>query len=82
MELGGGGGGINGVGGNALTEEQNSMAPEMRESLKWLERNAVFFALLLISFAWYHRSGEELVVVVACGLKAASGDTCIVSEIM
>lgn len=40
-----------------MTEEQNSMAPEMRESLKWLERNAVFFALLLISFAWYHRSG-------------------------
>ena len=38
-------------------EEQNV---EMGDGVRWLEHNAVFAAILLLRFAWFHRSGEEV----------------------
>ena len=37
-------------------EDQN-VGLELSDSMRWLERNAIFIILLLIKFAWYHRSG-------------------------
>ena len=39
-------------------EEQN-MGIEIGDGVRWLERNAIFIILLLVKFAWYHRSGEK-----------------------
>lgn len=38
-------------------EEQNT-GMEVGDGVRWLERNAIFIILLLVKFAWYHRSGE------------------------
>jgi len=44
------------MGGHNQPEEQN-VGLELSDSVRWLEQNAVFLILLLIKFAWYHRSG-------------------------
>lgn len=44
------------VGGQGMQEEQNT-ALEMSDGFRWLEQNVVFVILLLVKFAWYHRSG-------------------------
>ena len=38
-------------------EEQNT-GMEVGDGVRWLERNAIFIILVLVKFAWYHRSGE------------------------
>lgn len=43
-------------------EEQN-VGPEMGDGVRWLEHNAVFAVILLLRFAWFHRSGESFVEV-------------------
>ena len=46
-------------------EEQN-VGPELGDGVRWLEHNAVFALILLLRFAWFHRSG--LVVILGmCG---------------
>ena len=37
-------------------EEQN-IGTEIGDGVRWLEQNAIFFVLLLVKFAWFHRSG-------------------------
>lgn len=37
-------------------EEQNT-GIEVSDGVRWLERNAIFLILVLVKFAWYHRSG-------------------------
>ena len=49
----GGGGGAHQNG----NEEQN-VGIELSDGVRWLERNAIFIILLVVKFAWYHRSGE------------------------
>ena len=44
---------------NVNTEEQNNIGFEISDGIRWLEHNAIFIILLLIKFAWYHRSGES-----------------------
>lgn len=46
-------------------EEQN-VGPEMGDGVRWLEHNAVFVLILLLRFAWFHRSGL-LVILGMCG---------------
>ena len=48
-------GGIQHQNGN---EEQN-VGVDIGDGVRWLERNAIFIILLLVKFAWYHRSGEN-----------------------
>lgn len=38
--------------------EDANVGLELSDSMRWLEQNAIFFLLLLMKFAWYHRSGE------------------------
>ena len=38
-------------------EEQN-VGPELGDGVRWLEHNAVFALILLLRFAWFHRSGK------------------------
>ncbi len=45
------------VGGLNATDETN-VGLELSDSLRWLEHNAIFIILLLVKFAWYHRSGQ------------------------
>ena len=44
------------AGGNG-NEEQN-IGMEVGDGVRWLEKNAIFIILLLVKFAWYHRSGK------------------------
>lgn len=39
-----------------VNDEQN-IGFEVSDGIRWLEQNAVFIILLLVKFAWYHRSG-------------------------
>lgn len=39
------------------TADEPNLGLELSDSMRWLERNAIFIILLLIKFAWYHRSG-------------------------
>ena len=38
-------------------EDQN-IGFEISDGIRWLEHNAIFIILLLLKFAWYHRSGR------------------------
>lgn len=44
------------LGVQGMPEEQN-VGLELNDTVRWLEQNAVFILLLLVKFAWYHRSG-------------------------
>ena len=46
------------IGGQGTGDEQN-VGLELSDSLRWLEHNAIFIILLLVKFAWYHRSGQD-----------------------
>ena len=46
------------VGAQGPGDEPN-VGLELSDSMRWLERNAIFIILLLIKFAWYHRSGKS-----------------------
>lgn len=39
------------------TAEDPNVGLELNDGMRWLEGNAIFIILLLIKFAWYHRSG-------------------------
>ena len=39
-----------------VNDEQN-IGFEVSDGIRWLEQNAIFIILLLVKFAWYHRSG-------------------------
>ena len=41
--------------------EEPNVGLELSDSMRWLEQNAIFIILLLMKFAWYHRSGEGAV---------------------
>ena len=45
------------IGGQSPGDEPN-VGLELSDSLRWLEHNAIFIILLLVKFAWYHRSGQ------------------------
>ena len=45
------------MGGPGPPEEAN-VGLELSDSMRWLEQNAIFIILLLLKFAWYHRSGK------------------------
>lgn len=49
-----GGGGAT---GSLDDQNNNNVGLELSDSMRWLEHNAIFIILLLIKFAWYHRSG-------------------------
>ena len=38
-------------------EQQQNIGFEISDGVRWLEHNAIFIVLLLLKFAWYHRSG-------------------------
>lgn len=40
----------------------NNIGMEISDGIRWLERNAIFIILLLIKFAWYHRSGLMVIL--------------------
>lgn len=42
-------------------EEQN-IGTEIGDGVRWLEQNAIFFVLLLVKFAWFHRSGLMVIL--------------------
>lgn len=42
-----------------VNEEQN-IGFEISDGIRWLEHNAIFIILLLVKFAWYHRSGRRV----------------------
>jgi len=44
-----------------VNEEQN-IGFEISDGIRWLEHNAIFIILLLVKFAWYHRSGLMVIV--------------------
>lgn len=43
--------------GTPATPDEPNVGLELSDSMRWLEHNAIFFILVLIKFAWYHRSG-------------------------
>ena len=47
-------------------EEQQNIGFEISDGIRWLEHNAIFIILLLLKFAWYHRSGMVCVCVCVC----------------
>lgn len=53
------------MGGQGAADEAN-VGLELNDSLRWLEHNAIFIILLLVKFAWYHRSGENCNVDAEC----------------
>lgn len=66
---GGGGGGGGGRGGEGErggergpvaggNDDQQNIGFEISDCVRWLEHNAIFIVLLLLKFAWYHRSGN------------------------
>ena len=60
----GGRGGAEGEGGERGpgngNEEQQNIGFEISDGIRWLEHNAIFIVLLLLKFAWYHRSGKTV----------------------
>lgn len=40
--------------------EEANVGLELSDSMRWLEQNAIFIILLLMKFAWYHRSGRSV----------------------
>ena len=50
---------------NNGTEEQN-IGLEISDGIWWLEHNALFIILLVLRFAWYHRSGTYSIIVLSC----------------
>ena len=46
------------IGGNQNGIEEQNGGVEINDGVRWLERNAIFIILLLVKFAWYHRSGK------------------------
>ncbi len=40
-------------------DQQNNIGFEISDGIRWLEHNAIFIILLVIKFAWYHRSGNH-----------------------
>lgn len=38
---------------------------ELTGSMQWLEQNAIFMILILMKFAWYHRSGKASTTVIS-----------------
>lgn len=46
--------------GSPGTADEPNMGLELSDSMRWLERNAIFIILLLVKFAWYHRAGIML----------------------
>lgn len=50
------------------TVDEPNLGLELSDSMRWLERNTIFIILLLIKFAWYHRSGMWVCAMVEiCG---------------
>ena len=47
-----------GTNGHQNGNEEQNTGMEVSDALRWLERNAIFIILLLVKFAWCHRSGE------------------------
>ena len=45
------------MGAQGPPEEANE-GLELSDSMRWLEQNLIFIVLLLLKFAWYHRSGN------------------------
>ncbi len=39
-------------------DQQNYIGFEISDGIRWLEHNAIFIILLMVKFAWYHRSGN------------------------
>lgn len=50
-----------GVAANTNEEQpqQQNIGFEISDGVRWLEHNAIFIILLLLKFAWYHRSGKQ-----------------------
>ena len=63
---GGGTRGERGAEGNG-NEDQN-IGFEISDGVRWLEHNAIFIILLLLKFAWYHRSGLDSSYDFACSI--------------
>ena len=53
-------------GGNQNGNEEQNAGVEIGDGVRWLERNAIFIILLLVKFAWYHRSGKRRLCVCVC----------------
>ena len=54
------------TGGGGNEEQQQNIGFEISDGVRWLEHNAIFIVLLLLKFAWYHRSGNDDDVTVLC----------------
>ena len=50
---------VAGTNGHQNGNEEQNTGMEVGDGVRWLERNAIFIILLLVKFAWYHRSGER-----------------------
>lgn len=53
------------MGGQGPPEDAN-VGLELSDSMRWLEQNAIFIILLLLKFAWYHRSGKWSIIITLC----------------
>ena len=51
-------GSMTGGGPHQNGNEEQNVGIDIGDGIRWLERNAIFIILLLVKFAWYHRSGE------------------------
>ena len=57
-------GGERGTGGSGGNDEQQNIGFEISDGVRWLEHNAIFIVLLLLKFAWYHRSGIYFIYIL------------------
>ena len=73
------------VGGNQNGNEEQNGGGEIGEGVQWLEHNAIFIILLLVKFAWYHRSGKlnpsslsyfSLLISLSLSLSLSLSCTC------
>lgn len=49
--------------------DEQSIGLEISDGIWWLEHNALFIILLILKFAWYHRSGTFHTVCYNCMLR-------------
>ena len=66
--------------GSGEGEDQQNIGFEISDGIRWLEHNAIFIVLLLLKFAWYHRSGKCVrvcVCVCVCIYAIAYVHVCV-----
>ena len=50
---------VAGTNGHQNGNEEQNTGIDVGDGVRWLERNAIFIILVLVKFAWYHRSGKK-----------------------